>query len=244
MISKAVSIIATITILAIAAVLLTYNNNVGMAQQVPFSPQPQTPQPQTPQPQTPYLHGYFYPGWIENRLGPRLGYYHPPPQPPHNNVIISPPPTAAIPPTQGSGNPLLPSPPSITPVTPPSITPVTPLQPQPQPPQSIPPFYSPYYKYPPYLNQYWLKLRLGLAPGLGLGGLGPRLGIMSPPTDSNGNGNNNNDQVQVISQSNECGNGNFSSVISCQNIRNQIQSGGSEPICYTGQCLWKWQRSI
>ena len=49
---------------------------------------------------------------------------------------------------------------------------------------------------------------------------------MSAPTDSNGNGNNNNDQVQAISQSNECGNGNFSSVISCQNIGNQIQSGG------------------
>ena len=90
MISKVVSIIATITILAIAAVLLTYNNNVGMAQQVPFSPQPQTPQPQTP-----YPHGYFYPGWIKNWLGPRLGYYLPPPQLPHNNVIISPPPTAA-----------------------------------------------------------------------------------------------------------------------------------------------------
>jgi hypothetical protein len=99
----------TITILAIAAVLLTYNNNVVMAQQVPFSPQPQTPQPQTPQPQTPqpqtpYLHGYFYPGWIANWLGPRLGYYLPPPQSPPNNVLISPPPTAAIPPTQGSGN--------------------------------------------------------------------------------------------------------------------------------------------
>jgi hypothetical protein len=39
-------------------------------------------------------------------------------------------------------------------------------------------------------------------------------------------GNNNNDQVQVISQSNECGNGKFSSDVNCQNIGNQIQSGG------------------
>jgi hypothetical protein len=41
-----------------------------------------------------------------------------------------------------------------------------------------------------------------------------------------GGNNNNNDQVQVISQSNDCGNGKFSSDIKCQNIGNQIQGGG------------------
>ncbi|HEY7572746.1 MAG TPA: hypothetical protein VH796_15380 [Nitrososphaeraceae archaeon] len=46
------------------------------------------------------------------------------------------------------------------------------------------------------------------------------------PHGGNNNNNNNNDQVQVISQSNECGNGKFSSDINCQNIGNQIQSGG------------------
>ena len=40
------------------------------------------------------------------------------------------------------------------------------------------------------------------------------------------NNNNNNDQVQVISQSNVCGNGKLASDVKCQNIGNQIQSGG------------------
>ena len=48
-------------------------------------------------------------------------------------------------------------------------------------------------------------------------------------SDHNHNGannNNNNDQVQVISQSNVCGNGKLASDVKCQNIGNQIQSGG------------------
>ena len=40
------------------------------------------------------------------------------------------------------------------------------------------------------------------------------------------NNNNNNNQVQVISQSNVCGNGKLASDVKCQNIGNQIQSGG------------------
>src|SRR5690348_669753 len=43
---------------------------------------------------------------------------------------------------------------------------------------------------------------------------------------ANNNNNNNNDQVQVISQSNVCGNGNLANDVKCQNIGNQIQSGG------------------
>jgi len=43
---------------------------------------------------------------------------------------------------------------------------------------------------------------------------------------ANNNNNNNNDQVQVISQSNVCGNGKLANDVKCQNIGNQIQSGG------------------
>jgi hypothetical protein len=40
------------------------------------------------------------------------------------------------------------------------------------------------------------------------------------------NNNNNNNEVQVISQSSVCGNGKLASDVKCQNIGNQIQSGG------------------
>ncbi|MGN6630742.1 MAG: hypothetical protein ACTHKP_00680 [Nitrososphaeraceae archaeon] len=43
---------------------------------------------------------------------------------------------------------------------------------------------------------------------------------------NNNKNNNNNDQVQVISQSNVCGNGKLANDVKCQNIGNQIQSGG------------------
>jgi hypothetical protein len=46
------------------------------------------------------------------------------------------------------------------------------------------------------------------------------------PNHNGANKNNNNDQVQVISQSNVCGNGKLASDVKCQNIGNQIQSGG------------------
>ncbi len=42
-----------------------------------------------------------------------------------------------------------------------------------------------------------------------------------------GNNNNNNDQVQVISQSNVCGNGKGASDVNCQNLANQIQGDGN-----------------
>ena len=45
--------------------------------------------------------------------------------------------------------------------------------------------------------------------------------------NNNNNNNNNNDQVQVISQSNECGNGKSSSGVNCQNLANQIQGSGN-----------------
>ncbi|MGA9842103.1 MAG: hypothetical protein WBQ25_07285 [Nitrososphaeraceae archaeon] len=42
-----------------------------------------------------------------------------------------------------------------------------------------------------------------------------------------GNNNNNNDKVQVISQSNVCGNGKGASDVNCQNLANQIQGDGN-----------------
>jgi hypothetical protein len=134
LVSKRVSVITTITILATAITFLIGNNNnmAATAQQIlPSSVHISIPNVISPfSSPYPYLHGYPYPGWIENWLGPRLEYYLPPrpPQPPHNNVIISPPPTGVIPPNQVNSIPILPSPlpqPILPPVNP-SIIPVPP----------------------------------------------------------------------------------------------------------------------
>jgi hypothetical protein len=117
LVSKRVSVIATITIVAVAVAVLLISafNTTTKAQRLPFSiivqPSfiPQWPQTipssviQRPSsipslvpgsisfsssPLYPYLNGHIYPGWIEKYLGPRLGYY---PQQPEQYPPIYPP---------------------------------------------------------------------------------------------------------------------------------------------------------